>query len=68
MVPGAQPVFVCPYRYPPNLKDEIERQVQEMFDQGIIQPSNSAFSSPVMLVKRRMDPTDFVWISVNSMH
>jgi hypothetical protein len=33
LVPGAQPVFVWPYRYPPNLKDEIERQVKEMLEQ-----------------------------------
>lgn len=25
--PGAQPVFIRPYRYPPALKDEIEKQV-----------------------------------------
>jgi hypothetical protein len=30
LIPGAQPVFIRPYRYPPRLKDEIERQVQDM--------------------------------------
>jgi hypothetical protein len=30
LIPGAQLVFVRPYRYPPKLKDEIECQVQEM--------------------------------------
>jgi tRNA A37 N6-isopentenylltransferase MiaA len=53
LVPGAQPVFVRPYRYPPNLKDEIEKQVKEMLDQGLIQPSTSAFASPVLLVKKK---------------
>lgn len=25
LLPGAQPVFIRPYRYPPSLKDEIEK-------------------------------------------
>ena len=52
-MPGAQPVFIRPYRYPPKLKDEIEAQVQEMLSQGLIQPSSSSFSSPVLLVKKK---------------
>ena len=53
LVPGAQPVFTRPYRYPPGLKDEIERQVSDMLSQGLIQPSTSFFSSPVLLVKKK---------------
>ena len=41
------------YRYPPSLKDEIERQVNTMLDQGLIQPSKSPFSSPVLLVCKK---------------
>jgi hypothetical protein len=39
LISGAHPVFTRPYRYPPGLKDEIERQVGDMLAQGLIQPS-----------------------------
>jgi hypothetical protein len=53
LLSGAQPTFLRPYRYPPSLKDEIERQVNDMLSQGIIQPSSSTFASPVLLVKKK---------------
>ena len=53
LIPGARPVNIRPYRYPPALRDEIEKQVAEMLDKGLIQPSASLFSSPVLLVKKK---------------
>jgi hypothetical protein len=43
IISGATPVNIRAYRYPPNLKDEIERQVNTMLNQGLIQPSKSLF-------------------------
>lgn len=50
---GANPVTIKPYRYSPKLKDELERQVTEMLNQRIIQPSANMFSSPVLLVPKK---------------
>jgi len=36
LIAGAQPIFVRPYRYAPILKSEIEKQVNDMLQQGII--------------------------------
>lgn len=53
LIPGAKPVNLRPYRYKPALKNEIERQVAEMLKSGVIQPSQSPFSSPALLVKKK---------------
>jgi hypothetical protein len=54
LLPGSKTVAVRPYRYPPKMKDEMEKQVAEMLDQGIIQPSASLFSSPCCWCQRKM--------------
>jgi hypothetical protein len=53
LLPGANPVTIRPYRYFPKLKDELKKHIQEMLQQGIIQPSASTFSSPVLLVPKK---------------
>lgn len=53
LIQGATLVNIRPYRYPPSLKDEIERQVTEMLKAGIIRPSASEFCSPVLLVRKK---------------
>jgi hypothetical protein len=50
---GARPINIRPYRFSPAMKDEIESQVAEMLQSGLIQHSDSAFSSPVLLVKKK---------------
>ena len=53
LISGATPVNIRAYRYPPQLKDEIDTQVRSMLAQGLIQPSSSPFSSPMLLVSKK---------------
>ncbi|GJY83879.1 retrotransposon-related protein [Tanacetum coccineum] len=50
---GAVPVNIRPYRHPPTQKDAIETMVQELLDSKVIRPSNSPFSSPIVMVKKK---------------
>jgi hypothetical protein len=60
-LPGAAPVNIRPYKYSPAQKDEIERQIAEMMQNGIIKPSQSPYASPVLLVKKKIGHGGFVW-------
>lgn len=47
-------VKVRPYRYPAVQKSEIEKLIREMLQVGVIRDSNSPFTSPVVMVKKKM--------------
>ena len=42
-----------PYRCPYVQKSEIERMIAEILEAGIIQPSQSYFSTPILLVHKK---------------
>jgi hypothetical protein len=48
-----KPVNIKPYKYSPEQKDEIEKQLKQMLQHGIIQRSQIPFASPVLLVKKK---------------
>lgn len=51
--PETVPFNVRPYRYSPEHKDEIERQICAMLEAGLITPSMSLFASHVLLVQKK---------------
>jgi len=62
LIPGAQPVNTRAYRFPPDQKTEIEKQLHDMLSKGIIRPSSSPFASPVLLARKKDGSWRFVWI------
>ncbi|KAK3105624.1 hypothetical protein FSP39_002098 [Pinctada imbricata] len=58
-VPGAKPVRKQFYRTSPTASQVIREHVNEMLQNDIIQPSNSEWHSPVVLVKKKNGQTRF---------
>ena len=51
-----QPVYIKNYRIPHTHKEEIERQVKKLIDDGIVEPSCSEYNSPILLVPKKSLP------------
>lgn len=49
------PVYSKSYPYPMALKGEIEKQINELLNDGIIRPSKSSYNAPVWIVPKKMD-------------
>ena len=52
---NATPIKKAPYKPPFALREEMNRQVQKMLDKGVISPSHSPRSSPVVLVPKKSE-------------
>jgi hypothetical protein len=64
LLPGARPVNIRPYRYPPALKTEIEKQVADMLLRVSYNLVPVCFRPRFFWSRRKMAPTGFVWIFV----
>lgn len=53
LIPGAVPVNARLYHDSPQHKSEIEKQVRQLLEAGLITHSHSPFASPVLLVKKK---------------
>lgn len=51
--PTAKPTNMPMFRYNPIEQAEIETQVKDLLEQGLIQPSTSPYGAPVLLVKKK---------------
>lgn len=50
---SAKPVKTPPRRISPKQKEIVEKELESMLKKGVIEPSNSSWSSPICLVKKR---------------
>ena len=55
----APPIRLRPYRTSPSQRDEIDKQINDMLSQNVIQESVSPWSAPVVLVKKKDGSTRF---------
>lgn len=47
------PIRLRAYRLPVHKREEVDRQVAEMLEQGVIRPSTSPYSAPIVLVSKK---------------
>nr|GEU59912.1 putative reverse transcriptase domain-containing protein [Tanacetum cinerariifolium] len=53
LIPGTAPVARAPYRLAPLEMQELSNQLQELIDQGFIQPSTLPWGAPNLFVKKK---------------
>jgi len=54
--PGVTPINTGPYRLPESQKEDIDRQVKQLVEDGIVTPSESPWNSPLLIVPKRAGP------------
>ena len=50
---GTRPFKLPARRIPIHLQADADKEIQKMLDNGIVEPSNSEFSSPPVLVRKK---------------
>ena len=49
------PIHQRPYRISPAYREQVTKELQEMLEEGVIEPSTSEWSSPIVIVKKDGD-------------
>ncbi|XXG69581.1 hypothetical protein AAC387_Pa06g2405 [Persea americana] len=53
LMPGTAPISKAPYRMAPLELYELKKQIHDLLDKGLIQPSVSPWGAPVLFVKKK---------------
>ena len=54
--PGVTPINTRTYRLPESQREEIDRQVKQLLEDGIIAKSESAWNRPLLVVPKKVGP------------
>ena len=54
--PGVAPINTRPYRLPESQKEEVDREVKQLLEEGITVKSDSAWNSPILVVPKKAGP------------
>ena len=57
-----EPIYIKPYPLPHAMQSEVEKELDTMLKLGVIEPSTSSYGSPIVVVRKPMDQTEFVSI------
>lgn len=55
------PVYIKNYRLPQTQKEEIDKQVTKLINNDLIEPSQSAYNSPIILVPKKSTNNEKKW-------
>lgn len=47
------PVYQRPRRLSPSEQQEVDKQIRQWLEEGVVKPSDSEYASPVVLVKKK---------------
>jgi len=53
LIPGTTPISKAPYQMAPAELTELKTQLQELLDEGLIQPSVLPWGAPVLFVQKK---------------
>ena len=67
MLPDTNPISIFPYRMAPDELKELNTQLKYLLDNDFIRPSISQWDAPVLFVKKKDGPLEYVLIFANSM-
>ena len=53
VVPGTKPISKAPYRMTPIELKELQEQLRELLNKGLIRPSHSPWGAPILFMKKK---------------